>query len=147
MCCVITEGVRFHCIFLETSKYATGSTFRCAAMLLNFYASKINIYVWCMYGIDYCVRFEGEIVVDIQSLLLEKVSQLKHNNRYLLMHKNHRNWPHRRTQHSTAQHNCCKIQDFICTCDGKIFTVGDIGNGTAPDFAEITQFLRCTNFF
>ena len=109
MCCVITEGVRFHCIFLETSKYATGSTFRCAAMLLNFYASKINIYVWCMYGIDYCARFEGEIVVDIQSLLLEKVSQLKHNNRYLLIVADAQKSQKLATPPHTAQHSATQL--------------------------------------
>ena len=143
MCCVITEGVRFHCIFLETSKYATGSTFRCAAMLLNFYASKINIYVWCMYGIDYCARFEGEIVVVIQSLLLEKVSQLKHNNRYLLIVAD----AQKSQKLATAQHNCCKIQDFICTCDGKIFTVGDTRNNTVLEFCGNYSIYKMHQFY
>ena len=104
-----------------------------------------------MYGIDYCARFGVEIVdsgrytkstswesfpiktqqqIFADSCWCTKITEIGHT-----------------AAHSTAQHNCCKIQDFICTCDGKIFTVGDSRNGTALEFCGNYSVYKMHQFY
>ena len=101
-----------------------------------------------MYGIDYCARFGVEIVVDIQSLLLEKVSQLKHNNRYLLIVADAQKSQKLATPPHTAQRNttAAKYKILSARVMEKYLRLGTVEMALQSSFAEITQFIRCTNF-
>ena len=95
-----------------------------------------------MYGIDYCARFEGEIVVDIQSLLLEKVSQLKHNNRYLLIVADAQKSQKLATPPHTAQRNttAAKYKILSARVMEKYLQLGTVEMALHPILRKLLSF-------